>query len=570
MNFTSLSLRTLFAAAGACALTVTASAQTCSFVAGPDVIVGDCTGPQNYTAVSGLDALAVGTTSCNIGNTVLNWVANTVNHPIIGGGVFKYKQVNGAWRFEQLGQSWLKHAFTALQGTTCCSNCTPNPGGGTGLGVGCSDPYTASRNGTQSGLGPKYQVNANTGSYVASHPVPSGGNNGRVQMDVTRLEPSSASVRYFMDAQYVTLDDAQWNNNDNNTSYRELSCTGGPSEFVFATIGATQRQKAGIEAWKVIDATVNQVTVTVPEGSSAPYDGNAKLILSWQVTNLGGGQWHYEYALHNMNSDRSIRAFSIPIPSGVAVTNIGFNDVAYLGGDGNGGVNFDGTDWVGAVSGGALTWSTQTFAANNNANALRWGTTYNFRFDANTAPQNVNLTLSQYKVVNDVVVPNVSGPTAGLPSITAYCIGDGTLTDCPCANNGLAGRGCANSAFANGALLGATGTASVSADTLVLNASEMTGATCVFFLGDAQMSPTPVDDGLGCVTGSVVRLGTKAVGGNTSSYPQPGDTSIATRAAIPGTGGTRYVQCFYRNAVAGFCPPATSNRTNGLQVTYVP
>ena len=239
MNFTSLSLRTLFAAAGACALTVTASAQTCSFVAGPDVIVGDCTGPQNYTAVSGLDALAVGTTSCNIGNTVLNWVANTVNHPIIGGGVFKYKQVNGAWRFEQLGQSWLKHAFTALQGTTCCSNCTPNPNG-SALGVGCSDPYTASRNGTQSGLGPKYQVNPNTGSYVASHPVPSGGNNGRVQMDVTRLEPSSASVRYFMDAQYVTLDDAQWNNNDNNASYRELSCTGGPSEFVFATIGATQ------------------------------------------------------------------------------------------------------------------------------------------------------------------------------------------------------------------------------------------------------------------------------------------------------------------------------------------
>ncbi|MBK7874933.1 MAG: hypothetical protein IPJ77_04150 [Planctomycetes bacterium] len=565
-----LSIRSLFAAAGALALAATASAQTCTFVTGPDVIVGECTGPQNYTSTGGLDAIAVGTTSCNVGNVVLNWVSSSVNHPVIGGGVFKYKQVNGAWRFEQLGQSWLKHAFVALQGTTCCSNCTPNPGGVSGLGIGCSDPYTASRNGTQSGLGPKYQVNANTGAYIAAPPHPSGGNNGRCQMDVTRLEPSSANVRYFMEAQYVTLDDSQWNNNDNNTSYRELSCTGGPTEFSFATAGSTQRRKAGIEAWKVIDPTVNQLTISVPESSAAPYDGNAKLILSWQVTNLGGGQWHYEYALYNMNSDRSIRAFSLPIPAGVTVSNIGFNDVAYLGNDGNGNVNFDGTDWTGTVSGGALTWSTQTLAQNNNANALRWGTTYNFRFDANTAPQQVNLTLSQYKIVNDVVVAGVDAPSAGQPAVTAYCAGDGVLTDCPCANNGGTGRGCANSSFANGALLSATGTASVSGDTLVLNASSMTGATCVFFLGDAQMLPVIVDDGLGCVTGSVVRLGTKAVGGNNSSFPQPGDPTISVRASIPGAGGTRFVQCFYRNAVASFCPPATSNRTNGLQITYVP
>ena len=34
-----------------------------------------------------------------------------------------------------------------------------------------------------------------------------------------------------------------------------------------------------------------------------------------------------------------------------------------------------------------MTWSTETFATNQNANAIRWGTLYNFRFDADRPPQ---------------------------------------------------------------------------------------------------------------------------------------------------------------------------------------
>jgi hypothetical protein len=118
-------LGALVALAAMSAVATTASAQTCTFVTGPDVIVGELTGPQNYTINSGLDAVAIGTTSCNVGNQVLNWFANTVNHPVIGGAVYKYKVENGYGKFEQLGQSWLKHAFAALQGTNCCTNCTP-------------------------------------------------------------------------------------------------------------------------------------------------------------------------------------------------------------------------------------------------------------------------------------------------------------------------------------------------------------------------------------------------------------------------------------------------------------
>ncbi len=564
-------LSSLALVGGLLATAAPAAAQCASPTTGPDVICGDVNGVQNYTASGTLEALALGTTSCNIGNQILNWIQNTVNHPLMTGGIFKYKVVGGSGRMEELGISWCKHAFAAFQENVCC---TCSVGGDPLLQLlnpGCSDPYTPARNGTQNLLGPRYQVNPNTGAYNASPPHPSGGNNGRIQVSTTDLEVSSASVRYFGEMMYIALDDARANNNDNNVSYRELSVTGSGTSWTFGTIGSTVRMKGAVEAWKAVDPTVTLQTVIVPEDSTAPYDGTAKLNLLFKTTSLGGGLWHYEYALHNLNSDRAVQAFSIPVPAGVNVTNIGFHDVNYLAGDGELGVNRDGTDWTSTLSGGALTWATQTFAANNNANALRFGTTYNFRFDADQPPSAVNLTLTQYKVVNNVVVAGVDGPSApAAPAFAAFCLGDGTGTACPCANNGATGNGCANSSNAAGANLAGVGTPSVLSDTAVLNATAMTGATCVFFQGSAQMAPVVVDDGLGCVTGSVIRLGTKAIGGGNSSFPQVGDPLISVRGAIPGAGGTYYYQCFYRNAASGFCPPATSNRTNGVAVTWVP
>jgi hypothetical protein len=45
-------------------------------------------------------------------------------------------------RFEQIGQSQVKHAFTALTQNLCSLGC--NGVGGSRLGSGCSDPYSAS------------------------------------------------------------------------------------------------------------------------------------------------------------------------------------------------------------------------------------------------------------------------------------------------------------------------------------------------------------------------------------------------------------------------------------------
>ncbi len=154
-------------------------------------------------------------------------------------------------------------------------------------------------------------------------------------------------------------------------------------------------------------------------------------------------------------------------------------------------------------------------------------------------------------------------------AIGSFCFGDGARASCPCANNGAAGHGCANSFFASGGRLAGSGVASVGSDSVRLSATNLTGLVCLFFQGTASVTPVAIDDGLGCVGGSILRLGLRSVTSASSSFPQPGDFPISTAGAIPPLGGTRYYQAFYRNA-ASFCTPATTNRTNGVVVEWTP
>jgi hypothetical protein len=149
-----------------------------------------------------------------------------------------------------------------------------------------------------------------------------------------------------------------------------------------------------------------------------------------------------------------------------------------------------------------------------------------------------------------------------------YCFGDGSGAPCPCGNTGAPGHGCANSVFASGGLLTATGTASVSADTVVLTASNMPDALAIFFQGTTQVS-FPLGDGLKCVGGSQIRLGYKINVGGTSSYPTGADLPVSVKGAIPAAGATRFYQTFYRNAAA-FCTPDTFNLTNAIVMVWTP
>jgi len=148
---------------------------------------------------------------------------------------------------------------------------------------------------------------------------------------------------------------------------------------------------------------------------------------------------------------------------------------------------------------------------------------------------------------------------------TAYCFGDGSSTACPCGNVGAVGHGCPSSVNAGGALLGATGSAVVGADTLVLHGSEMPTSSALYFQGSAQLAVT-FGDGLRCVGTNVMRLKTKQNQGGASQYPEPGDPTISAHTGVP-PGATRHYQIWYRNA-ATFCTAATFNLSNGLTIVW--
>ena len=145
--------------------------------------------------------------------------------------------------------------------------------------------------------------------------------------------------------------------------------------------------------------------------------------MGYKVTNPSAGVWHYEYALFNMNLDRSIQSFSVPVGSGVNLSNIGFHAPPQQPAqphDGTlGDAGYSSTPWNVDQQTGSITWSTETFATNQNANAIRWGTLYNFRFDADQPPQSADATVGFFKTGSPMTVAiQVPGGGGGIPTPT--------------------------------------------------------------------------------------------------------------------------------------------------------
>ena len=155
---------------------------------------------------------------------------------------------------------------------------------------------------------------------------------------------------------------------------------------------------------------------------------------------------------------------------------------------------------------------------------------------------------------------------------TAYCYGNGSegaVILCPCFNLGQTGRGCANSVNVLGALLGATGT--TAPDTVVLRASGMPATVSSIFLkGNLRSASGFVfGDGVRCVDGSLIRLGTVANVAGAAQYPSAGQQLVSVRGGTPpGSGLVGQYQTYYRNSAAAFCPPETFNVTNALELTW--
>lgn len=341
---------------------------------GPDVIVGDIPSIDRWGSSGNETSFSIGTTSCNVGDTRLDWIASTNVHPVISQNLYRVN--NG--RIEQIGMSWLKHGFAVAAGSYCNQCTMPSS---VYLGVGCSDPYSAGLNGSQGRLGPRSEVNASTGIFLMPHgSLPQNGVlDGRLRVENSYIDPSqNAGARYFVEAQYIHPQDAAAGNGNNNASFREAFVSVNGSSIDINTSGSspTVRQKPGITAWQSVNPDVHVMNVDIP--------GDGRVFVGMRTTPNQTGGFHTEIAVENMNSHRSVGSLGIRFGSG-SVANEGFHDMDYQF------EPFSNSDWAPSVNGNEIVWSTQSFTENEDANALRWATMYSFWCDSDTRPAQLTI-----------------------------------------------------------------------------------------------------------------------------------------------------------------------------------
>jgi hypothetical protein len=354
---------------------------------GPDVIVGNVHDVRQWGSVGGITGYSLGATACNIGDVTMPWEGGTNHHPVIAQNLYRLE--NG--RFQQLGLSWVKHGYASATEDYCCT-CI-DPGGGQIMGIGCADTYGASINGDQvgfgvGGLGPRSEVNGTTGEF----PFPYGtmGQSGdaiykRLQVANVELEPAlHPGASYFAEVHYVNPDDADAGHGDNNASWRPVTVGAfNDGGWALNLTDITRPMEPALFAWAEADPQVTIETVDVP--------GDGRYHLGSRATDNGDGTWHYEYAVHNLSSERAAAELRLALPAGAAISGAAFHGVTHHSGE-----PYDDQDWEFSLGSASLAWryaSPVGTPGQQEPNALRWGTLFTFRFDAAVPPVDGTLDL---------------------------------------------------------------------------------------------------------------------------------------------------------------------------------
>ena len=106
----------------------------------------------------------------------------------------------------------------------------------------------------------------------------------------------------------------------------------------------------------------------------------------------------------------------MPLGAGANLSNIGFHAPPQEPGWANDGTvnnqGYSSMPWTVTQNATSITWNTETFGQNQNANAIRFGTLYNFRFDADQPPQTTNATVGFFKTGSPMMVA-IQAPAGG-------------------------------------------------------------------------------------------------------------------------------------------------------------
>ena len=213
----------------------------------------------------------------------------------------------------------LKHTFFATN--TAC----PCPGGQI-LYAGCEDLYGISTNLDRTNLAPRDEIDALTlawtslGSHFDGLPVDDFRHHGgdavhdAFEHRLVVMEPDlqTSGARYFYDGWYMAPNDTDL---ENSMGYREVAPAFAGSTWSFPAIDA------GTANGSILDVFVDPRDVQPGEATELVDTGAGRVHLAVVTTDLGGGVFHYEYALMNFDFERQIRSFSLPVDAGQTVSN---------------------------------------------------------------------------------------------------------------------------------------------------------------------------------------------------------------------------------------------------------
>ena len=216
-------------------------------------------------------------------------------------------------------------------------------------------------------MGPRYEVNPWTGSwfYPGSHMQGSHSHDGeidhRLQVHDSDLNaPENPGATYYAEGYYVILDDVDVMNSGAWKPVTPSGSPGGEWFFSMTPSGTMPNEGFAIDAWTGAQRTILAEEIPVVEFVSP--DGRCKLAA--KATDLGGGEWHYEYALLNIDMDRQVGSFRIPISPDSVVTNVDFHAVEHHGEPLNtadpDAVAIDNAPWDAVVFEDVIVWSTET------------------------------------------------------------------------------------------------------------------------------------------------------------------------------------------------------------------
>lgn len=317
-------------------------------------------------------------------NRVAGPYPQTDQHPFL---IWNLYRIDASGAITQVGRSGVKHAWLTINVGTGCESCN----GGHVLGRSCSDTYGTGNNDNPSDLGPRREIIPATGQWGRCRSiydtncdgVQNAGGNGnydqRMVVAESAVDPAAnPGASWLFESWYIVRDDINIHN------------TMATQPFTASWSGSVWQVTNNTAAYRLGSAVARWVA-SAPAGSVARLDlleateGEAQLGL--RVTDLGGGNFRYEYAFMNLDFARAATAGAepnlevlrnhgfdgivLPLAAGATAT-----DVVVADGDKDGA-----NDWLLTQDGGQL-----AVRAPNDGASLNWGSMLRIGFTVAAPP----------------------------------------------------------------------------------------------------------------------------------------------------------------------------------------